>query len=140
MGKINFARVLLGGIVAGLILNIGEWVLNGVVLAKDMSAFFKRCGFPEPGGTFLTIVIPLTFVVGIILVLGYAAIRSRFGAGPKTAVKAALFAWFGIYLYPNAVAFGLTMITLRLLVIALVWGLIEYIIASLVGAALYKEG
>ena len=41
--KINFGRVLLGGLVAGFILNVGEWVLNGIVLAKDMQEFFKKC-------------------------------------------------------------------------------------------------
>ena len=48
MGTINFARVLIGGLVAGLILNIGEWLLNGMVLAQDMKDFFQKCGLPEP--------------------------------------------------------------------------------------------
>ena len=30
MGKINWARVLLGGLVAGFIINIFEYVTNGV--------------------------------------------------------------------------------------------------------------
>jgi hypothetical protein len=34
MGKINWNRVILGGLVAGAIVNIFEYVLNGVVLAK----------------------------------------------------------------------------------------------------------
>ena len=33
MGKINWARVLLGGLIAGLVINIFEYVTNGVVLA-----------------------------------------------------------------------------------------------------------
>src|SRR6266446_3714944 len=36
MGKINLARVILGGLLAGLILNIFEYVLNGVVLEGDL--------------------------------------------------------------------------------------------------------
>jgi len=79
MGKINFGRVLLGGLVAGLILNVGEWVLNGIVLHQQMQEFFKRCGFPEPGTNFLVIAVAITFVLGIVIVLGYAAIRPRFG-------------------------------------------------------------
>src|SRR5438105_2546234 len=97
MGKINFGRVLLGGIVAGFILNVGEWVLNGIVLKSTMDTFFKRCGIPQPGNHFLVIAIAITFVLGIVLVLGYAAIRPRFGAGPKTAIIAAVFPWLGIY-------------------------------------------
>ena len=81
-----------------------------------------------------------TIVLGIVIVLGYAAIRPRFGAGAKTAIIAALFAWFGCYVYCgiiNALLFGIPMNTM---LIVLVWGLVEYIIAALVGAWLYKEG
>jgi hypothetical protein len=139
MGKINFARVLIGGLVAGLILNIGEWVLNGMVLAKEMKDFFQKCGFPEPGTNFLIIAVTITFVLGIVMVLGYAAMRPRFGPGPKTAIITALFAWFGIYLYQNLIGYGLGIVPPKVLVIALAWGLVEYILAALVGGALYKE-
>jgi len=139
MNRINFGRVLLGGLVAGLILNIGEFLLNGVVLASEMQEFFRKCGFAPPGSTFFVIAVVITFVLGVVIVLGYAAIRPRFGPGPKTAIIAALFAWFGIYFYQNLIGFGLGLIPVKVLVIALVWGLVEYVIATIVGAALYKE-
>src|SRR6266567_5222032 len=114
MNKINFGRVLLGGIVAGVILNLGEMALNGKILATQMTDFFKRCGFPEPGTYFFIIAIAITFVLGIVIVLGYAAIRPRFGPGPKTAIIAALFAWFGVYVYQNVIALGLGMVPMKL--------------------------
>jgi len=104
-----------------------------------MQEFFKRCGFAQPGTNFLVIAVAITFVLGIVIVLGYAAIRSRFGPGPKTAIIAALFAWFGVYVYQNVIALGLGMVPMKLVVIALAWGLVEYIIATMIGAALYKE-
>src|SRR5216110_3124332 len=115
MGKINLGRVLLGGLVAGVVLNAGEWLLNGVVLKSTMDAFFKKCGIPQPGNNFLVIAIAITFVLGIVIVLGYAAIRPRFGPGPKTAIIAALFAWFGCYVYCgiiNGLLFGIPMNTM----------------------------
>jgi hypothetical protein len=139
MSNINVGRAILGGLVTGLILNIGEFVLNTKILGKEMQDFFKRCGFPEPGTNFIVIAVAITFVLGIVIVLGYAAIRPRFGPGPKTAVIAALFAWFGVYVYQNVIALGLGMVPMKLVVIALVWGLVEYILATLAGAALYKE-
>ena len=139
MGKINFGRVLLGGLVAGLVLNIGEWVLNGIVLRKEMEDFFKRCGFPQPGNRFLVIAVAITFVLGIVIVLGYAAIRPRFGAGPKTAIIAGLFAWFGVVVYQNVIAAGLGMVPADLLAIVIGWEIVEYLLAALLGAALYKE-
>jgi len=139
MNKINVGRVLLGGLVAGAILNLGEWLLNGYVLHEQMVDFFKRCGFPQPGNRFLVIAIAITFILGIVIVFGYAAIRPRFGPGPKTAIIAALFAWFGVVLYQNIIAGGLGMVPGNTLLLVLGWEIVEYVLATLVGAALYKE-
>src|SRR5713226_4409912 len=139
MGKINFGRVLLGGLVAGLILNVGEWVLNDMVLHQQHQEFLKRCGFPDPGTKFLLVVVPITFVLGVVMVLGYAAIRPRIGAGPKTAIIAALFAWFGVILFGSIIEAGLGRVSPNMMVLVLGWELVEYLLATLAGAALYKE-
>ena len=36
MGNLNFGRVILGGLVAGLVINIGEFLLNEVVFKQQM--------------------------------------------------------------------------------------------------------
>ena len=137
--KINFGRALLGGLVAGAILNIGEFLLNGKVLATQMGEFFKRCGFPMPGNRFLVVAVVITFVLGIVMILGYAAIRPRFGPGPKTAIIAGLFAWFGVVVYGNIIATALGMVPTNVFAIVLGWEMVEYLLAALIGAALYKE-
>jgi hypothetical protein len=139
MGKINFARVLLGGLVAGLILNIGEFLLNEKVLGPQMKAFFTEHKFADPGGNFIIVAVGLTFVLGIVIVLGYAAIRPRFGAGVKAAIVAALFAWFGIYFYSGAINGLLFGIPMNMMLLVCAWGLVEYILAAIAGAWLYKE-
>ena len=53
MGNMNWTRVILGGLVAGLIINIFEYVLNGVVLAKDMEAAITALGRQMGGGALL---------------------------------------------------------------------------------------
>ncbi len=83
MNNINFGRVLLGGLLAGLVLNVGEYLLNGVVLGTQMKAFFGRHNFQDPGGNFIAIAITMTFILGIVLVLIYAMIRPRFGPGSE---------------------------------------------------------
>lgn len=137
--KINFGRVLLGGLAAGLLMNVGEWLLNDRVLATQMGEFFKRCGVPRPGTNFIVIAVVITFVLGIVVVLGYAAIRPRFGAGPKTAIIAGLFAWFGVVVYVNIIWTALGFVPTNVLAIVLGWDLVEYLLAALVGAWLYKE-
>jgi hypothetical protein len=139
MGKINFGRVLLGGLAAGLILNIGEYLLNDKVLATQMAEMFRRCGFPKPGSNFIVIAVVITFVLGIVIVLGYAAIRPRFGPGPKTAIIAGLFAWFGAVVYQSVIVVALGMEPINVFGLVLVWELVEYLLAALVGAWLYKE-
>ncbi len=139
MGNINMGRVLVGGLLAGLVLNIGEFLLNDFVLGTQMKEFFTRHNFTEPGTNFMIVAVGLTFVMGIVIVLGYACIRPRLGAGVKTAIIAGLFAWFGVYFYSgivNGVLFGIPMSTMALVI---VWGVVEYAVAAVAGAWLYKE-
>ena len=138
MGKINMARVILGGLFAGLVINIGEFLLNGMVLADQMKTFMTQHNFTEPKN-FIAIAVALTFVLGIVIVLGYACIRPRLGPGVKTAIIAGLFAWFGIYFYSgiiNGVLFGIPMNTM---IMVIVWGLVEFCLGAIAGAWLYKE-
>src|SRR5713226_528967 len=53
MGKINWNRVILGGLVAGVIINIFEFALHGFVLAKDMDAAVRALGREVGGGELL---------------------------------------------------------------------------------------
>jgi hypothetical protein len=139
MNNINLGRVLIGGLLAGLVLNIGEFLLNDVILGKQMREFFARYGIPDPGGSFMILAVTLTFAIGIVLVFVYALIRSRLGPGVKTAIVAALIMWFGIYVYTGAINGFLFGIPLNVMLIAFVWGLIEYVLGAIAGAWAYKE-
>ena len=135
----NYARILLGGLLAGLVLNVGEFLLNDFVMGNQMKDFMTRHNFAEPGPNFMVAAIGLTFVMGVAIVLGYAMIRTRLGPGVKTAIIAGLFAWFAVYVYNgiiHSVLFGIPMGTM---VMVLVWGLVQYSVAAVAGAWLYKE-
>ena len=139
MNNINLGRVVLGGLLAGLVLNIGEYALNAIVVANQMKDFNAQHNFQDPGGSFIAIAVGLTFVMGIVLVLGYAMIRTRLGPGVKTAIIAGLFAWFGVYFYGGLVYGALLGIPMGAIVISTAWGLVEYVLAAIAGAWLYKE-
>jgi hypothetical protein len=137
--SVNTGRVVLGGLLAGLVLNIGEFLLNDFVVGTQMKAWFAAHNFPEPTGKFVAIAVGLTFIMGIVMVLTYALIRTRLGPGVKTAIIAGLISWFAAYFYVgiiNGVLFGFTV---NMIGLALVWGLIEYVMAAIAGAWLYKE-
>jgi hypothetical protein len=140
MKQINMGRVLLGGLIAGAVLNIGEFLLNGVLLADAMKQDFLRLNLPpEPGGDFIAKAVVATFILGIVIIFMYAAIRAQFGPGVKTAVYAGLLAWFFTILYPGVIYSGLGLIGMNLFWIGLGWGLVEYVIGAVAGAWLYKE-
>src|SRR5438105_10856781 len=140
MGKINFGRVLLGGILAGVVLNIGEFILNEKVMGAEMKAMIAKHNFIMPTGpNFIIMAVAVTFVLGVVMVWVYAMIRPRLGPGVKTAIIAAVVMWFGVYLY-NAGFFIMIFGTpLRSMAIACVWGLVEYSLAAIAGAWVYRE-
>jgi len=76
MGKVNWVRVILGGLLAGVIINAFEFILNGVVLAKDMQAAITALGRQMGGGELLLFAV-WGFLVGIFAVWLYAGIRPR---------------------------------------------------------------
>jgi hypothetical protein len=139
MNNINFGRVLIGGLLAGLVLNIGEYLLNEVVLKSEMKAFLSAHNFQEPGGSFIAVAVALTFVLGIVIVFIYSLIRTRVGPGPKAAIVAGLLAWFAIYVYTGIINGALFGVPSNVLLIGLVWGLVEYAVGAIAGAWAYTE-
>lgn len=139
MGKINYVRVLLGGLVAGVILTIGEYLINEVVLAKQMEEAFRRLNVPKPGNNFIIAATGMTILLGVVLVWLYALIRARLGPGPKAAVVAAIILWFGVYVYTGVLNGMLFQIPMTLMLIGFAWSFVEYIVAALAGGALYSE-
>ncbi|MFN2491474.1 MAG: hypothetical protein ABR501_01145 [Pyrinomonadaceae bacterium] len=139
MNNINLGRVLLGGLLAGLVINIGEFVLNEVIFGTEMKAFLRTHNFAQPGGSFIAIAVGLTFVLGIVIVLTYALIRPRIGPGVKTAIVAGLLAWFAVYVYIGIINGVVLSIPSNVLLIGLVWGLVEYVAGAIAGAWAYKE-
>lgn len=137
--SVNTGRVLFGGLLAGLVMNIGEFVFNDMILGAQMKTWLAAHNFAEPSGSFIAIAVGLTFVLGIVMVLTYALIRPRLGPGVKTAIVAGLLLWFVCYIYVgiiNGVLFGLTA---NIIGLSIVWGLVEYTLAAIVGAWAYKE-
>jgi hypothetical protein len=139
MGKINYGRVILGGLLAGVIISVGEYLLNEVVLVDQMSAAMADLGLSAPGGEQIAAFVIITFILGIALVWIYAAIRPRFGAGVKTAVIAGVIAWLIGTCLPSAAFAIMGVWPTDLAAIGCLWGLVEIVIATIAGAWVYKE-
>ena len=139
MGKINLTRVLLGGLVAGLVINIGETILNMIVLGPEMEASLAARNLPPVGNDAIGSFVVMAFSLGIGIVWLYAAIRTRFGPGVPTAVLAGSAAWFFAYMYPITADAIMGMFPGRVLAIGAAWGYVEAVLASIAGAWVYRE-
>src|SRR6266436_1907137 len=111
MGKINWGRTIAGGLLAGVVLNVWDMVVNGMFLKNDWNAAMHALGKGDMSGTMIVWFVICDFITGLFLVWLYAAIRPRYGAGAKTAVCAGVGAWVlmlafqianaGMGLFPN---------------------------------------
>ncbi len=139
MGRINLVRVLIGGLIAGVVINVFEYVLNGVLLADQWPALMKSISRPALGMNEIVIFQVLGFLQGLVAVWTYAAIRPRFGAGPMTAIVAALLTWVTAYIFVDAMPtiMGIYPMGMTLMMVGV--GLAEIVAATLAGAYFYKE-
>ncbi|MCE5306685.1 MAG: hypothetical protein LLG20_03495 [Acidobacteriales bacterium] len=140
MSKINGGRVIGGGLLAGLVINVVEFLVNGLWLAADWEAAMQALGKSGQYGAAQMIVFNLWgFGLGIFAVWLYAAIRTRYGPGSRTAYTAAVATWVLGYLMANIPPAVLGMFPVRLMLIGIAAGLIEVILATQLGAWFYKE-
>lgn len=140
MTKINFAKVILGGLLAGVLLNIGDFLLHEPVMGEEWKALMDAQGVPEPGGGTITYFVIMDFIIGIAIVWLYAAIRPRFGAGFRTAIVTGLIVWFFAWLINLGDLIAMHMYRDKLLYLTLVWGLFQMPLVAILGAWFYKEG
>ncbi len=138
MGKINLQKVILGGLVAGVVLNVFDFLMYAVVLADDMEAAMQGIGKTMEGQPVWLYVV-LDFLFGIWLVWLYAMIRPRYGPGPRTAVIAGVYVWIGLGLLHAIGESPMGIFSTRLWMTAVAVYLVAVPLAALAGARFYSE-
>jgi hypothetical protein len=141
MAGINVGRVIGGGLLAGVVMNVVDAVTNGVILGARWAEETKRLGIDMSGAAqsrSLAGWVTFDFLCGIALVWLYASIRPRYGPGPRTAVIAGLALWlithlaFAAWWFTGLYSFGVV-------AASTVGGLVAAVAGGLAGCALYKE-
>lgn len=138
----NTPKIVVGGLAAGGVMNLLGWLGNGVLLGPRMNAEMDAAA---PGlaakmmtGGAITTAVVSQFVIGLLVVWLYAAIRPRFGPGMKTAVYAALVIWIcGFVFYQGWYLSGMMMASTY--VYASLIALVTTVAGAVLGAFLYKE-
>lgn len=139
MSRIHLGRVLIGGLLAGVIINAGEFVLNGFLIREEMDAAMKALSRPPIDPGMIVWFVVFSFGFAIMLVWTYAAIRPRFGPGVNTAVCASLLCWGLGYLYPNLFFYVMNLFPRDIIILTSIWGMVEVVIAGVAGAWAYTE-
>jgi hypothetical protein len=141
MATINWGRLVLGGLVAAIIMFLTDGFIHERIVNTDWHAVYAglRAAEPEPHGTSMVYFALFELGRGFIAMLFYATMRTHFGAGPKTAVVAGIASWVAFSLTGPAqfIPLGFYSTALWMKVGAL--HLITSIIATIAGAALYKD-
>ena len=102
MRGVRTGHVVLGGLAAGVIINISETILNLVVLGDQMTAFMARLNLPPVTGAAMGTFAVLGFALGIGITWLYAGIRTRYGPGVATALRAGAAVYFFVVVPVNA--------------------------------------
>ena len=141
-GGVRLGRLLLAWLAAGVILNVGEAALHGSVLAEAAKTTYAALNRPAVQGPLgLSLVIAMTFVQAMATVWLYAFMRPAFASFLSAVLSVSLFVWIlsslyaGVYLHAGFPG----IFPASLVWVPVVWQLVEYTVATLVGAAIYGK-
>ena len=142
MGSMNRQKVIVGGLVAGIVIAVLDYVIWTYVLAgwaagmTDAVNAALSATMNSKRAMVGSVVADILF--GISIVWCYAAIRPRFGAGAKTAMCAGAFVWFvGTLAYSSLYLYRL--VSSEFMCVAAVTALVEFVIGAYVGCQMYSE-
>jgi hypothetical protein len=139
---INTRKVVVGGLVGGVVLAVLDLVANGLLFADQNTAALNALN-PDlaantQGAAMAVVFVILDLLFGILLVWTYAAMRPRFGPGVKTAALAGLQVWAVAFLMYLGMTF-MGMWTWGYMITGALVFLVCMLIAAFIGGMLYKE-
>ena len=136
----NWKRILLGGLAAGALIDVFEGGVSGLFFGQQFRAEMAHLGLPlqvgPAGGLFF---VAWGFILGIVSVWLYAAVRPRLGPGPRTAMLVALAIWLVNGVLPHVRDAVLGILSPRLSFEFILFQLVWQLAATLLGAFIYRE-
>ena len=141
MPKINWVRVIVGGLVAAVICFISDGLLHEKLLGADWKAVYTNLGANEPAPHGMSLAYFAVFDLGrgLLPLFLYAMMRPYCRPGPKTAAWAGVVAWLAMSIAVPAQFIPLGFFSNALWVKAGAFQLVTSIVATIAGAALYKD-
>ena len=141
MPRINWGRLILGGLIAAIIMFVTDGFIHEKLVKADWMALYDALRATPPEGHAANMIYFAIFELGrgFTAMMFYVLMRAFYGAGPKTAVCAGIVGWIAFSLTGPVqfIPLGFFSTALWLKVGALHF--ITSIIATIAGAALYKD-
>ena len=137
MGRINWSRVLVGGLIAGSIWTLLS-ALSTWYLGAEFSSYVPGNRVLQPTAGLFIFLFFLSLAGGVWAMWLYASIRPRYGAGAKTAVITG-FSWWIVSTLADATWESLGFVPVKAFLPLSAVALPELIVAALAGAWLYRE-
>ena len=141
MRKINWVRVIVGGLVAAAICFFSDGLLHEKIVGADWKAVYDNLGAALPAPHSVSMVYFAIFELGrgMLSMYLYAMTRAYCGPGPKTAAYAGIVAWLAYSVTGPAEFIPLGFYSNALWIKVGAYQLVTSIVAAIAGAALYKE-
>ncbi len=128
----------LGGVVAGLLSNVLGITGAALLFRRHAEELQHRMGV-TPGPEAALLHITMRLLMGLGLVWLYAAVRPRFGPGPKTAAGVGAFLWLFSLGFAMAATAPYKLHPPEFMAQFLAWGFVEVQVVAYVGCRLYRE-
>lgn len=138
MARMNGKRILAAGAAAGLVVMIGELLLEPLAGTR-MEAWLAGLGLPQPGEVVMLGYLAASLALGITVVWLYAALTPQLGAGPGAALRVGIVAWVLACIVPNIALVAIGVFPITLFGITATWSVLELIAATQVGAWIYRK-
>ena len=139
MSRMNTGRVIIGGLVAGVAANVLDFVVNGYLMVNESTEMMQRLNLrADQVEHSMWTWLGFDFLYGLLVVFTYAAMRPRFGPGPKTSLIAGMSYWLVLTgMTAGFTAMGI--FTHQAFVKSSACSLASMLIPALIGAYIYKE-
>jgi hypothetical protein len=137
--KVKIRRLILSGLLAGLILNLGDMYLNGLILADQWSKTMQLLNLEPISATAMFIFFLFDFLIGIGLIWLYLIFSLKYGRGYRSVFYAAFIVWTLVWFWAYGANMILKIYPPDIVLPSLIWGFFEVGLAAITGSFLYDS-
>lgn len=137
--KKQFKPILISGVIAGLLLVLGEGILNTLFLKQEWHEMNLKLGLEEPSQAILVLVLIKLFVLGFFIMWLYDVMCHKYGRTNKAALVAGIF--IGLLIWGWVLA-GLLMagyVNNYIAIITFTWGMVELPLITVISSKVFNK-